>query len=169
MTHVAELGVIGLRLAPRPASARRRNAARPRCRDARWPQVVAALAALRVEKRRSVRIVDADCGAGTLLLCAVRFARAIGFTAIEARGLDRAPASIRRARSAAAGLHDPAIGITFEQGTPATAQDEVDFPADIVLWHGGRRGEDHAALRATEQALARAGRALIADRPRAAA
>ncbi len=169
MTYVAEFGVTGLRLAPRTASPRNRMPARPRCRDSRWPQVAAALAALRADKRRSVRIVDADCGAGTLLLCAVRFARALGFTAIEARGVAAAPALIGRARAAAAALHDPAIGITFEQGMPGAVQDEIDFPADIVLWHGGEPSEGQAARRATEQALASAGRAVIADRPEAAA
>ncbi|WP_010184929.1 hypothetical protein [Sphingomonas sp. PAMC 26605] len=166
MTYVAEHGVPGVRLTPRPRRPARRAPVPPRCRDSRWPQVAAALAALRADKRCSVRIVDADCGAGTLLLCAVRFARALGFTAIEARGVTAAPALIGRARAAAATLHDPAVGITFEQGVPGTVQDEVDFPADIVLWHGCQRCDDRAARRATERALASAGRALIADQPR---
>lgn len=165
MTYLAEHNVMALPLAARTPRPYERAPARLRCRDPRWPQVAAALATLRADKRRSVRIVDADCGAGSLLLCAVRFARALGFTAIEARGVDRAPTLIGRARAAAAALHDPAIGITFEHGTPGAVQDERDFPADIVLWHGDRHSNDQA----TEQALAQAGRALIVDQPRAAA
>ncbi len=163
MTYVAEHTIDGPALL-RP-NTRKPGLARPRCRDARWPEVAATLAALRATKRRSVRIVDADCGAGSLLLCAVRFARALGFTAIEARGIDDAPALVGRARAAAAEMHDPAIGITFERGEPIAALDEEsDFPADIILWHGGR-GPD--AKRA-ERAVACAGQISIADHPRCA-
>lgn len=169
MTYLAECGVAGPRLARRALRRPERMPRKPRCRDARWPHVAAALAALRADKRRSVRIVDAECGAGTLLLYAVRFARALGFTAIEARGVAAAPALIGRARAAAATLDDPAIGITFEQGAPGAVQDEIAFPADIVVWHGGERSANSAAGHATEQALTRAGRTLIADAPRAAA
>ena len=41
-------------------------------------------------------------------------AKALGFTAIEGRGIDGSPAMIGRARVAAARLHEPAIGLTFE-------------------------------------------------------
>lgn len=166
MTHAAEHTIDGpkrpQRVARKPAHAVTR---RPRCRDTRWPEVAATLAALRAAKRCSVRIVDADCGAGTLLLCAVRFARALGFTAIEARGIDAAPTLIGRARVAAAAVHDPAIGIVFERGEAVAALcAECDFPADIVLWHGcdGTHGE--AAVRAERTALC-AGHAVIADHP----
>ncbi|MEG3125691.1 SAM-dependent methyltransferase [Sphingomonas sp. GB1N7] len=160
MTHVAEHCIAGplLRRAIRPrrvASAR----ARPRCRDRRWPEVAAALVSLRAARRCSVRIVDADCGSGALLLCAVRYARALGFTAIEARGIDDTPALVGRARASAMVLHDAAIGITFEKGDLVRALDEeADFPADIVMWHGC------AGCSAEEvQAVACAGHRLIAD------
>lgn len=138
MTHVAEHSIVAT-LALRPPVRLRRAAAarRPHCRDARWPALAAALDALRAGHRNSVRIVDTDCGAGALLLCAVRYARALGFTAIEARGIDDAAALVGRARAAAAALHDPAIGVTFETADVVRALDEeADFPADIVLWHG---------------------------------
>jgi SAM-dependent methyltransferase len=131
--------------------------------------VAAALAALRTRERRSVRIVDADCGAGTLLLCAVRLARRLGFTSIEARGIDHAPASIARARAAAAVMHDPAIGITFETADLVAAlDDESEFPADILVWHGCAKGCDAAVENAVEHAVACAGRTLIADTAHAA-
>ncbi|MGQ7320628.1 hypothetical protein ACTGXJ_10340, partial [Streptococcus suis] len=40
--------------------------------DARWTDICAALAALCERGRHSVRIVDADCACGTLLIDAVR-------------------------------------------------------------------------------------------------
>jgi hypothetical protein len=70
------------------------------------------------------------------LLCGVRYARTLGFTAIEARGIDDAQRLVHRAQAAAAVLHDPAIGICFEARNLAQALDEEsEFPADIVLWH----------------------------------
>ncbi|TPG52026.1 SAM-dependent methyltransferase [Sphingomonas glacialis] len=149
----------------RPVARKLSSAAtrRPGCRDPRWPEVAAALAALRAAKRCSVRIVDAECGTGTLLLCAARFARALGFTAIEARGVDDAPALLDRACAAAAQMHDPAIGITFERGEPIAALcEESEFPADIVLWHGCK-GKEHADTERAEHVAACAGHALIAD------
>ncbi|QBM75195.1 SAM-dependent methyltransferase [Sphingomonas sp. AAP5] len=166
MTYAAEHTIDGPSCLHR--SARKRIVAaprRPRCRDTRWPEVAATLAALRAAKRCSVRIVDVDCGAGTLLLCAVRFARALGFTAIEARGIDAAPTLIGRARVAAAAVRDPAIGIVFERGDPVAALcAECDFPADIVLWHGCEGTHGEAAVRAERTALC-AGHAVIADHP----
>ncbi|MBY9064772.1 SAM-dependent methyltransferase [Sphingomonas yunnanensis] len=93
-----------------------------------------ALAELRSARRRAVRIVDADCGDGALLLAAARQARALGFVAIEARGIDGAPTLIARARAAAAALDDAAIGIRFDCADMVAAlAQEHDLPADIVL------------------------------------
>ncbi|KQS01919.1 hypothetical protein ASG11_13935 [Sphingomonas sp. Leaf357] len=159
MTHLADHCIAGpLR---HPVARPRGTPAdtRPRCRDRRWPDVAAALVSLRAARRCSVRIVDVDCGSGTLLLCAVRYARALGFTAIEARGIDDAPALVGKARASASGLHDAAIGITFETGDRVRAlEEESDFPADIVMWHGcvGCSAEE-------ARTVACAGRRLIAD------
>lgn len=167
MTHVAEYGIEGV-FRPRRTVRAHRPAATPRCRDARWPELAARLRALRADRRHSVRIVDADCGKGTLLLCAVRLARALGFTSIEARGIDDAPALVDRARASAADLHDPAVGITFEARDLVNALgDETEFPADIVVWHGCPARCDADRRRRVERAVACAGRALIADAPRA--
>lgn len=128
--------------------------------DERWPAIASALAGLRERKRCSVRIVDADCGAGCLLLHAMRYARALGFTAIEGRGIDGSPALIGRARAAASRLVDPAIGVVFEnKDMLAALRDEQDFPADIVLW----RGTTGAARPAIVDAVQRAGRLVIGD------
>lgn len=105
--------------------------------DDRWPAVADALARLLAAGRHSIRIVDADCGTGELLLHAVRHARALGFTAIEARGIDEVPSLVEQGCSAAAGLHDPAIGICFEtRDLVATLAEEAECPADIVIWCG---------------------------------
>lgn len=118
--------------------------------DARWPQLAARLLSLKHACRRSVRIVDVDCGAGGLLLHAVAHARALGFLAIEGRGIDASPALIGRARVAAARLSDPAIGMTFEVGEMLAAlREEQPFPADIVLWPSSAP----AALYATAHCL----------------
>lgn len=102
--------------------------------DRRWSRLIEALNALRDRGRRSVRIVDAACGDGGLLVEVARRARMLGFVAIEARGIDRDPAHVAHARLTAATLRDPAIGISFEVGDagPALAE-EAGFPADIVL------------------------------------
>lgn len=128
--------------------------------DPRWPYVAAALANLRASKRHSVRIVDADCSGGALLIEAVRYARNLGFTAIEGHGIDGSPLLVGRARAARARLVDPAIGLDFElaEMTQALAR-EADFPADIVLCH-----ETLALSRSgVATALAAAGNLVIGD------
>ncbi|MBB4617274.1 SAM-dependent methyltransferase [Sphingomonas abaci] len=129
--------------------------------DPRWTPVCTALGRLRADRRRAVRIVDADCGCGTLLIAALRHARAIGFTAVEGRGIDGSPARIGRARAAAARLHDRTIGIVFEVGDPIDAlASEAEVPADIVLWHGGGTVDERAG---TSARLAAAGDVVIDD------
>jgi SAM-dependent methyltransferase len=160
MTHYAyHLPRIELQsgLTPRRIDAAYAIGERDAERDDRWPAIAAELAALREAGRFSVRIVDADCGTGALLLAALRHARAIGFTAIEGRGIDGAPALVARARSAARRLHDPAIGVVFEVAALGAALiEEADVPADIVLWHG-------RSQRSVPAAVAAAGHRVIAD------
>ncbi|WP_093511651.1 hypothetical protein [Sphingopyxis sp. YR583] len=120
--------------------------------DARWPAVAAALAHLRAARRRAVRIVDAECGDGMLLIGAALHARAIGFTAIEARGIGIDPLCLRRANNAAAAVRDPAIGLLFEPCELAAGlAEEAAFPADILLWLGGA-GQRPEVARAAERA-----------------
>jgi SAM-dependent methyltransferase len=115
--------------------------------DPRWSQIAARLLWLKQQGRRAVRIVDADCGAGALLLHAVVHARSLGFVAIEGRGIDGSPALIGRARAAAARCTDPAIGVTFEVADLASAlREEQDLPADIVLWHHSDRQDGDDAV-----------------------
>jgi hypothetical protein len=134
MTNLAEHMVQPVRRS-RGIRTKRTPGPRPEhCSDRRWPAVVAALNVLRAEKRRSVRIVDTDCANGTLLLCAVRQASALGFTAIEARGVDAASALVADAQAMAAQICDPAIGICFQATDLADAlEEEAAFPADILL------------------------------------
>lgn len=159
-THIAERGAhyAGASLHARvPAYPGSRTA----LHDPRWPAIAAALAALREQHRCAVRIVDADCGAGSLLLQTVRHARGLGFTAIEGRGIDGSPALVGRARAAATRLSDLAIGVEFELADMVTAlEEEYDLPADIVLWHGSREEYRRAGI---VQALSRAGTLVIGD------
>jgi len=131
--------------------------------DPRWPRITAALAAMRERHRHAVRIVDADCACGTLLIAAARYARALGFTAIEGHGIDDAAPLIGRARAAATRLHDPAIGLSFERADLARAlAREADFPADILLCRDRHAADDNEA--STARLLAAAGRVVIDDR-----
>jgi len=103
-------------------------------KDRRWPAMLRKLKGLRKRGRRSIRIVDADCGAGELLMHAVRRAREMGFVAIEGRGIDADPHLIASARRAAARHGDPAIGLVFEQGDPdKVLREEAEYPADLLL------------------------------------
>lgn len=160
------------RSAPRPRVSARHAAAaaigqRNTVNDDRWPAILAALSALRDAGRYSVRIVDADCGTGALLLAALRQARTLGFTAIEGRGIDGAPSLVARAVVSAARLRDPAIGVTVELGDLVTAlADEADLPADIILFHRIPARADRAAV---AEAVTAAGRQVILDGTRAAA
>lgn len=148
------------RAAARPPSAAAIGQ-RDTAHDDRWSAIVAALAALRDAGRYSVRIVDADCGTGGLLLAALRHARTLGFTAIEGRGIDGAPSLVARATAAAARLQDPAIGVTIELGDLVTAlADEADLPADIILFHRMPASDDRAAV---AEAVTAAGRLVILD------
>lgn len=103
-------------------------------KDRRWPAMLRKLKGLRKLGRRAVRIVDADCGAGELLIHAVRRAREMGFLAIEGRGIDADPRLIASACRAAARQSDPAIGLVFEQGDPEKVmREEAEYPADLLL------------------------------------
>lgn len=134
--------------------------------DPRWPQIVAALAGLREGDRRAVRIVDADCGCGSLLIEAARHARSLGFTGVEGRGIDGSPALIGRARAKAARLCDPGIGLDFELTDMKLALgQEAVCPADIVLCHDSRADDQRPDVAA---ALAAAGDIVIGDRATAA-
>lgn len=130
--------------------------------DPRWPAIADALEELRERGRQAIRIVDADCGAGSLLLHALHHARALGFTAIEGLGIDGSPALVGRARAAASRAPDAGIGVVFEvDDVVASLERESEFPADILLWHGSR-SEDHAII----GELHRAGNLVIGDEDR---
>lgn len=160
MTNLAEHQVLrpcGARSSSKPSHGAETCDAR--CNDPRWPATVSALRGLRAANRRTVRIVDADCNDGKLLLCAVRQAIAMGFTAIEARGLDDSLARVARARALAACLIDPAVGISFEATDPVSALiEEGDFPADIVIAH-----QDALSDARTASLLQGAGRMVIVE------
>ena len=143
-----------------PSTGPSRHVSKAAAHDPRWPRIEAALAALRANGRYAMRIVDAQCGSGTLLLQALAEARWLGFTAIEGRGIDRSPLLIGRARAAAHRIVDPAISVDFEVADMVVAlRDEQDLPADIVICHDLARDRRPEAARA----VGNAGRIVIAD------
>lgn len=124
-------------------------------RDRRWPAMLRTLKRLRKRGRHSIRIVDADCGAGDLLIHAARRARELGFVAIEGRGIDTDPRLVASARCAAARQADPAIGLVFELGDQdAAMRDEAEFPADLLLCSASR-ADAHATAESARAAADR--------------
>lgn len=118
--------------------------------DPRWPEVAAVLAGLRHGNRHCVRIIDCECGSGELLFDCVRLARQLGFTAVDARGIDCREDLLCCARARAADLKDPAVGIVFDRCELDRAlAEEIELPADILIWPGCRcsNADLDAALR----------------------
>jgi len=137
--------------------------ARPGHEDARWNAITRQLDRLHHDHRHAVRMVDLDCGCGALLIAAAEYARSVGFLAIEAKGVGQSAAAIAQARAAASHCRDCAIGLEFVVGSHEEAlQDEADFPADILLWHGQRENGPASDL---AMALRAAGDCLITDAP----
>jgi SAM-dependent methyltransferase len=99
-----------------------------------WALLEAKLADLRASGASSVSLLDAGCGPGTWLRRLVTHARALGFTAITARGFDIAHAQINRARVLARTLSDPpGVSLTFDVADFRDRLPEADASVDITL------------------------------------
>ena len=141
--------------APEPATAF------PAENDPRWRSLVSRLESLRERGRRSVRIVDVNCGNGALLVQVAKLARSLDFLAIECCGIDCEQKAIEEARQRALRLVDSAIGLSFEVGEPlAQLAAEAEFPADIVLYEAS----PHHGLQLRE-AVRRAGDLALRTNP----
>lgn len=133
-SYIAPAGIVWMAPATNGWGTLAQGAQNPAEKDRRWPAMLRKLKGLRKRGRRSIRIVDADCGAGELLMHAVRRARELGFVAIEGRGIDADPRLIASARRAAAQQGDPAIGLVFEQDDMDNVlREEAEYPADLLL------------------------------------
>lgn len=117
--------------------------------DARVDRLIdGILLALHRSGRRAIRVVDAGCGRGAPLMRVAEKARAFGFVAIEARGVDHSADRIRQARLASSKRHDAAIGLTFETAEIALAlAGECDCSVDILLCDRGALARQPVSLR----------------------
>lgn len=97
-----------------------------------WETIEARLQALRARGLTRLRVVDWGCGPGTWLRRVVARAHRIGFTAIEARGMDIADTQLQRARILARALNElPGVEIGFHHGD---LRDGTPVPeADLCL------------------------------------
>lgn len=135
-----------------------------------WARIEAALVTLRTRRRHAIRILDLGCGPGTWLLRTVQRARELGFTAIEARGIDPSPEMIAFAQAAERSLADPAIGVEFAVADLETAlAEEDDASRDLVMClYGVLNHVPASAHAAAAAAMARVARDSVIATVRAA-
>ncbi|PWB84632.1 MAG: hypothetical protein C3F11_00255 [Methylocystaceae bacterium] len=99
-----------------------------------WALLDDKLRALRSSGARSIRILDLGCGPGTWLLRLVTRASALGFTSIEAKGLDIAEAQVRRARARGRRLAaNEGLQLHFETGDICAPLPEAASSVDLCL------------------------------------
>ena len=99
-----------------------------------WRRIDGALVDLRTQGREHVRILDLGCGPGTWLMRAALHARALGFTAIETRGIDISAELIGMAQRSASRIHVPGIALDFAvQDLEAALAGETADSCDLIL------------------------------------
>lgn len=97
-------------------------------------RIEAELHELRLGGRRSIRMLDLGCGSGERLLHAAKHARALGFVAIEGRGVDLSPLRIRHARQQARVDAHPSTILQFDMAEAIQAlAAEHDGAADLIF------------------------------------
>lgn len=99
-----------------------------------WGIVEQTLSSLRNSGATELSVLDLGCGPGTWLRRIVDRAGQLGFTRINARGVDLAEAQVRRARLLSGNLANaPGVTLRFEAGDIRQRQREADHSVDICL------------------------------------
>ncbi|HEY8065804.1 MAG TPA: class I SAM-dependent methyltransferase [Methylosinus sp.] len=98
-----------------------------------WSILDGKLRALRSSGARSVRILDLGCGPGTWLCRVVMRASELGFTSIQARGIDIAETQVRRASARGRRLAIAGLELAFESGDICAQQPEASLSVDLCL------------------------------------
>lgn len=99
-----------------------------------WSVLTTKLRELRAIGATSVSVLDAGCGPGTWLCRIARYANALGFDRISARGFDIAGTQIETARRAARELWDiPGLRLRFDVADLRRPLPEADASVDITL------------------------------------
>lgn len=99
-----------------------------------WQRIEAALVELRLQGRRTIRILDLGCGPGTWTLRTALRARALGFEAVEARGVDLSAGLIALAHDSAGAARGPGLAIDFAvEDLEAALALEAVRSCDLIL------------------------------------
>jgi SAM-dependent methyltransferase len=103
-----------------------------------WDAIEIALRGLRASGKETLTVLDLGCGPGTWLRRTVTRARQLGFTRIDALGLDIATAQLNRARAHARALSEqPGIALRFERGDLCGRLAVADSGIDLCLCLNG--------------------------------
>ncbi|HEY4276149.1 MAG TPA: class I SAM-dependent methyltransferase [Rhizomicrobium sp.] len=103
-----------------------------------WDAIEIALRSLRASGKETLTVLDLGCGPGTWLRRTVTRARQMGFSSVEAVGLDIAAAQLQRARVHARALSEqPGVALRFDLGDLCGPISAADRSIDLCLCLNG--------------------------------
>ncbi len=98
-----------------------------------WARIDRYLTRLRAAGHLTLDILDAGCGPATWLRRTVLRARALGFEAVRAKGIDLSSEMIALARANLADIRDPGVTLQLEVADLTHALPDPDHTYDIAL------------------------------------